>query len=257
VATVRATADTYLAQLGGLLDWLDALPPAVFDQPSVLPGWDVRTLIGHLLVSRRGLVAQLGVPDPGPALTVAQYVQRYGPDAAGIADVAAVAVADFAPAELIAGLRAAPDLVAALGDQAPAAVIQGRRGPIAVAGWLSTRLLDLVVHTDDLSRSLPEQAAAPIQRAALAAAARLLAEILAAQAPGRTVELRVPPFIAVQAIPGPRHTRGTPPNVIETEPLTWLRLATGRLAWADALARGQVRASGTRADLSAYLPVLH
>jgi hypothetical protein len=83
-----------------------------------------------------------------------------------------------------------------------------------------------------------------------------LAEILAAQAPGRSVELRVPPFVAVQAIEGPRHTRGTPSNVVETDPLTWLRIATGRLAFAEAVGRGAVRASGSRADLSEYLPVL-
>jgi putative sterol carrier protein len=62
--------------------------------------------------------------------------------------------------------------------------------------------------------------------------------------------------LAVQAIDGPRHTRGTPPNVVETDPLTWLRLATGRLAFADAVATGTVRASGARADLTRYLPVL-
>jgi hypothetical protein len=83
-----------------------------------------------------------------------------------------------------------------------------------------------------------------------------LAEILAAQAPGRSVELRVPPFVAVQAIEGPRHTRGTPSNVVEMDPLTWLRIATGRLDFAEAVGRGEVRASGSRADLSEYLPVL-
>ena len=67
--------------------------------------------------------------------------------------------------------------------------------------------------------------------------------------PGRSVEVRVPPFVAVQAIAGPRHTRGTPPNVVETDPLTWLRLATGRVAWVDAVAANALRASGTRADL--------
>ncbi len=66
----------------------------------------------------------------------------------------------------------------------------------------------------------------------------------------------MPPFVAVQAIPGPRHTRGTPPNVVETDPVTWLRLATGRLDFADALATGAARASGTRADLTDHLPVL-
>ena len=66
----------------------------------------------------------------------------------------------------------------------------------------------------------------------------------------------MPPFVAVQAVPGPRHTRGTPPNVVETDPITWLRLATGRVEFAAAVATGAVNASGSRADLSAYLPLL-
>jgi putative sterol carrier protein len=69
------------------------------------------------------------------------------------------------------------------------------------------------------------------------------------------VELRVPPFVAVQCVAGPRHTRGTPPNVVETDAATWLRLATGELAWDDAVAEGRVSASGNRADLSAHLPL--
>jgi len=79
--------------------------------------------------------------------------------------------------------------------------------------------------------------------------------LLEVLAPGRAVEVRVPPFGAVQCIEGPRHTRGTPPNVVETDPVTWIRLATGRQSWSDAAAGGGVRASGPRADLSAYLPV--
>ena len=69
------------------------------------------------------------------------------------------------------------------------------------------------------------------------------------------MEIRVPPFGAVQAIEGPRHTRGTPPNVVEMDAATWLLLATGRLDWADAVASGSVAASGSRADLSAHLPL--
>lgn len=92
-------------------------------------------------------------------------------------------------------------------------------------------------------------------RAALRAAVRYSLGLLEERVPGRTVEVRVPPFAAIQCIPGPRHTRGTPPNVIETDPLTWLDLAAGRLDWAAAVAAGRVRASGQRADLSAYLPV--
>ncbi len=116
---------------------------------------------------------------------------------------------------------------------------------------MRTRVVDLVVHCDDLSRSLPDRDPVPLRRPALATAVRTLAEILAAQAPGRSVEVRVPPFVAVQAIAGPRHTRGTPPNVVETDPVTWLRLATGRADFADAVAAGAVRASGNRADLTA------
>ena len=92
-------------------------------------------------------------------------------------------------------------------------------------------------------------------QAALRSATRHLLQKLATEAPGRSVEVRVPPVAAVQCIAGPRHTRGTPPNVIETDPLTWFLLATGRLAWAEAVESGAVQASGARADLSAYLPV--
>ncbi|MGY1838877.1 MULTISPECIES: sterol carrier family protein [unclassified Modestobacter] len=92
-------------------------------------------------------------------------------------------------------------------------------------------------------------------RAVLGAAVKTSARWLAQQVPGRSVEVRVPPFVAVQCVPGPRHTRGTPPNVIETDAGTWLRLATGELGWAEAVAAGQVSASGNRADLDAFLPL--
>jgi hypothetical protein len=93
-------------------------------------------------------------------------------------------------------------------------------------------------------------------RDAIATAVRYLLQLLAEQAPGNTVEVRVPPFGAVQAIEGPRHTRGTPPNVIETDAPTWLALATGGESWAVALAAGRVAASGSRADLAGHLPIL-
>src|ERR1700735_4307589 len=89
-------------------------------------------------------------------------------------------------------------------------------------------------------------------QAALRAAARYLLRVLERDAPGRSVEVRVVPVAAVQCVAGPRHTRGTPPNVVETDPLTWVRLATGRLGWAEAVEGGAVRASGARADLSEY-----
>jgi Bacterial SCP ortholog len=90
----------------------------------------------------------------------------------------------------------------------------------------------------------------------LRAAARYLLQLLAARHPGRVLEVRIPPVAAVQCLPGPVHTRGTPPNVVETDPLTWVRLATGRLGWTDAVGSGAVHASGPRADLAAYLPLV-
>ena len=92
-------------------------------------------------------------------------------------------------------------------------------------------------------------------RQELALAVRGLAERLAAEAPGHHVEVRVPPFSAVQCVEGPRHTRGTPPNVVEVEPVAWVELCTGRLAWVDAARDGRVRTWGDRADLSALLPL--
>ena len=79
---------------------------------------------------------------------------------------------------------------------------------------------------------------------------------LQAKAPGRSVEVRVPPYAAVQVIDGGTHTRGTPRAVVEMDAETWLSLATGELAWSDAVAAGRVRASGERADLSADLPLV-
>ena len=79
--------------------------------------------------------------------------------------------------------------------------------------------------------------------------------LLVAEAPGGAVEIRVPPYAAAQAIPGTRHTRGTPPAVVETDAETWIGLALGDLSWADAVGAGRIVASGERSDLSAYVPV--
>ena len=94
-------------------------------------------------------------------------------------------------------------------------------------------------------------------RAELAEAVRLTVRTLAETAPGASVEVRVPPFVAVQCISGPRHTRGNPPNVVETDPRTWLLLATGLLQVADAAAAGALQLSGSRAgEVAEWLPVV-
>lgn len=81
-----------------------------------------------------------------------------------------------------------------------------------------------------------------------------LAELVK-RAPGRAIEVRIPPYAAVQCGEGPTHTRGTPPNVIEMDANTWLALANGLESWSDAINRGAISASGARADLSEYLPI--
>jgi uncharacterized protein (TIGR03083 family) len=222
-ARIAAELDAYDSQCAALADWLAVVPGAAFATPSVLPGWDVRTLVGHLVAGK----------------------DEFGQSSSG-------EIADLAEAELIAKLREPVWRPEPLTDRA---TLPGR-APTSALEFARTRLLGLVVHCDDVSRSLPDREPVPLVRAALASSVRTLAQLLPQRAPGRSVELRVPPFVAVQAIPGPRHTRGTPPNVVETDPLTWLRIGTGRGTYADAVATGAVRASGNRADLSPYLPLL-
>lgn len=90
----------------------------------------------------------------------------------------------------------------------------------------------------------------------LATAVRYALQTLALEHPGSSIEVRVPPFAAVQCGEGPRHTRGTPPNVIEMDAQVWLRLATGELHWQDARLQHLVSASGSRASLEGLLPVV-
>lgn len=99
-------------------------------------------------------------------------------------------------------------------------------------------------------------AAGGADRKTTATAVRYSLEELAILTPGRSVEVRVPPYGAVQVIEGPVHRRGTPPNVVELDADSWLGLVVGRLAWVDAEASGAVRASGGRADLAPYLPLV-
>jgi hypothetical protein len=96
------------------------------------------------------------------------------------------------------------------------------------------------------------------ERGQIAEAVRLTARTVSALAPGASVEVRVPPFVAVQCIAGPTHTRGNPPNVVETDPRTWLLLATGLLSFGDATASGVLQLSGARApELANWLPVVN
>lgn len=102
----------------------------------------------------------------------------------------------------------------------------------------------------------PDQVADALASGDLKLLTKHFMAVLEQRAPGHSVEVRVPPYAAVQVIPGVRHTRGTPPAVVEMDAATWVALATGDLAWHDAEQSAQVRASGERADLSPYLPLI-
>jgi uncharacterized SCP-like protein len=138
-------------------------------------------------------------------------------------------------------------LLAAVTAQRAAIGAEPYTGPVTAAA-LGAACLELVIEAIDVGQQ-------PLRETLRGGTIHALG-LLEARAPGRAVEVRVPPFGAVQCVAGPRHTRGTPPNVVETDPVTWITLAAGRTGWAAAVASGQVRASGPRADLSAYLPLV-
>jgi len=132
----------------------------------------------------------------------------------------------------------------------------GQRAVLGMAEWAGA------VTIGALGRACAEAVIAaadaglePLQEALRGAVIHTL-DLLAQTAPGRAVEVRVPPFAAVQAVAGPRHSRGTPPNVVEVDPLAWVLLAAGRIDWAAAVGSGAVRASGPRSDLAVYLPLV-
>ena len=116
---------------------------------------------------------------------------------------------------------------------------------------MPARRIDIAAGRDALAVVAAGDAARPVT----ATAVRYLLQLLDEKAPGNSVEVRVPPFGAVQVVQGPRHTRGTPPNVVELDPATWIAVATGSESWAAALDAGRIHASGTRADLTGLLPL--
>ncbi|MFF1792909.1 sterol carrier family protein [Kitasatospora sp. NPDC058263] len=232
-------------------------------RPTRLGTWTVRELIAHLGVQVDWVPAHLDDPLEGrPPLDLPRWVRRVGTLAPLLDEQARTrAAGEYGgdPASVAEAFgRAADGLIAVLADAGtadPGRRFEIRLGSMTLTDMLVTRLVETVVHADDLADAVGT-AAFPHARQALAAVTRLLADALADQAPGGAVELRIPPYAVVQAVEGPRHTRGTPPNVVETDPLTWIRLATGRTDWDAAVEAGALSASGERSDLRAHLPVL-
>ncbi|MER5205098.1 sterol carrier family protein [Streptomyces sp. NPDC002825] len=246
------TRAAVLAQFRHVREAVAALTPEQLDGPTRLGEWTVRDLVGHLAWMVDSVPRLLAAPAPAAReLALLDWPSRTAAAAERIDEhTRGIEAAD--PAGLYA--RVAEDYEKAVAGAADERLLQLSFGAMTLGDFLVTRTVELVVHTDDLNAATG--AGIPYDRQALAACTRLLADTLAMTAPGGAVEVRIPPYAVVQCVEGPRHTRGTPPNVVETDPLTWLRLATGRTEWAAELDAAHVSASGERADLSGLLPLM-
>ncbi|MCW2587513.1 MAG: hypothetical protein JWN55_3029 [Frankiales bacterium] len=227
------------AQYGVLVGALAELDPS---GPTDCAGWTVADLESHLALTARSLAGIAAYGSTGPA------------DGGGVADWAARLPALAAEtdrstkAERLALAPHADAATAALVQYGEDTVVEQLTGRHTLKEAALFRLVEAVVHGLD--------AGITPDRRALKIVVKELARAFADAHPGRTVELRVPPYAAVQCLTGPRHTRGTPPNVVEAAPVAWVRVATGRQSWAELVRDGSIRASGERADLSAFLPLL-
>ncbi len=235
---------------------VDSTPDEAFREPTRLGDWTVAELVGHLSRNPSHLGRMLGSEPAGPRKRVGagDYYSSARPEPA-IAERGRAEAAGKSAARLRSELHritaAAIDLLDRVADDQ---LLGAGARSITVADYLPSRCVESCVHSLDLAAATSLDPL--LDPAALGVACRLIAVTLSARVPGRSVELRVPPYVAVQIVEGPRHTRGTPPNVVEMDPVTWLDLSTGRLPWTDAIGEGRIAASGERADLSAYLPVL-
>jgi uncharacterized protein (TIGR03083 family) len=246
-----------LAQLGQVREALRELTPEHLALPTHLGDWTVRDLVAHIAMAAENINRNIDLPAPPvPEVALLDWPVTTAARAARISDdTKALAARAPEPAELDQWYeRTATRLTERLSATPDGRLIATRVGAMTLGDFLVTRTVELVVHTDDLNRAAG--LAIPFDRQALAVCTRLLADALAVKAPGGSVEVRVPPYAVVQCVEGPRHTRGTPPNVVETDPLTWIRLATCRTTWRVELDAAKVSASGERADLSALLPLM-
>ncbi|MFN2540420.1 MAG: sterol carrier family protein [Mycobacteriales bacterium] len=227
-----------LAQYAVLVTALATLDPA---GPTDCEGWTLEDLETHIAITARGLARIASKDTPGPA------------DGGGVAEWAAKlpAIAEQmdagAKGERLKLADQVPLVEAAL-EQPGDKVVEQLTGRHTLRDATAFRLVEAVVHGLDAG-------VAP-DRKALKVVVKELAEAVALRYPGMSVEVRIPPHAAVQCVAGPRHTRGTPPNVVETDGVSFVRLVAGRERWADLVADGRVRASGERSDLSGLLPLL-
>jgi uncharacterized protein (TIGR03083 family) len=211
------------------------------DGPTDCEGWTVADLDNHMANNLKGLAAvaerKVDAPSDGGVAAWSEKLEEFAPVADEMARGGRLHAVDFVQPALDA-LDAYPEDT----------VVHQATGNHSLADAAVFRIIEGVVHGLDVGIE-PD-------RTALRLVVKELAEAFAAKHPGKSVELRIPPYSAVQCLEGPRHTRGTPPNVVEAQPIAWVRVAAGREAWTDLVRTGQITASGERSDLSSLLPLL-
>ncbi|MFF6998796.1 sterol carrier family protein [Streptomyces sp. NPDC008313] len=243
-----------LAQFGHVREAVRGLSDEQLERATGLGDWTVRDLAAHVTMAVETVSRNLDREEPAAtALGLPDWPSATAARAADIADAVRELAERYPDLDALYA-RTEERVTERLATAPDARLLGTRTGAMTLADYLVTRTVELVVHTDDLNRAAGTEI--PLDRQALAACTRLLADALAVKAPGASTEVRIPPYAVVQCVAGPRHTRGTPPNVVETDPLTWIRLATGRTRWETALHEARVSASGERADISGLLPLM-
>lgn len=242
------------AQFALLADAVAGLPAKAFKEKTRLPGWDVAALSAH--IGRNGVTIR-GRIERGGRTKPERDVLDYLSGMRALADQIAARAPETAAGRTTAQLRddVAEGAVALAEVEAPPTLtIPGYAGTLSLGDFLVTRCVEGVVHGLDLRAAVgvPDKP----DTTALKVVVRVLAALVERAAPGKAVEVRVPGHVAFQCIKGPKHTRGTPGNVVECDPIAFVETATGRITWNDAVARGAIRGSGGRADLSEWLPVI-
>jgi uncharacterized protein (TIGR03083 family) len=243
VVDVRDARDALAAQSTAVLAWAAPLTDVELRTASALEGWTVGQLIAHLAISNGRIAALPDRATVDEPIALERYVTQYRPSAAEI-----VTQVDAVTGDPRQALAARTDAALRAIDRGLPPLVMAQRGPLRAVDAILTRVIEVTVHSLDLG--------APVDERALELVTRTLVQMLATTAPGRSVELRVPPYAAAQIVAGQTHRRGTPPATVEIAPADWLRLATGRITWSHAVEHGIVRASGRRSDLSPYLPLL-
>ncbi|WP_060930001.1 maleylpyruvate isomerase family mycothiol-dependent enzyme [Granulicoccus phenolivorans] len=254
--TRTALTSAITTQVGHVVATLRSLPPADFDRPSVVADWDVRMIVAHLVMIQDQLLEDLDSPTSQRPVKLSSLGPGWRRQQSWelTEELGTYQSAAQLTNQLQTGLA---EVNARCRKPAPETVLAGGVDPLRFSDYLQLLAIDWALHTDDLNRSLPQRPSIQLESPVLAAAVRTLADLLATRHPGRSIEVRIPPYAAVQCgDPGdPTHTRGTPPNVIECPPLIFLRLATGRVGFAAELRANHLTASGTRADLTDKLPL--